>query len=549
MVRALLIATLMFISARPAAFGQELGTLHIKVAVVDNDRKPTPVPRHALLISDNPTTAPPRQVITALDGSATVRLRPGNYTVESDRSVVFQGRAYEWIQMVDIRSGGDAVLELTADNAEIGPPTAADAGASSLAADPSFLLPQWENSVVAVWTPGSRASGFLIDPRGLVATSQRVIGTATSVEVQLSPAIKVAARLLAADPERDVAILWIAPAVVASVRPVPLGCAPAAPPVVVDGQELFAIGASVREQKAMTSGTVSHVDPHAIVADFRLAPGSTGGPVFAADGSMVGITSIVDDTNDSRGADSRVVRLDDVCEVVATMENESKDVAPPEATHRPVDPVRPFPVAALKEAAQRRAGSLNPYQLSASDFDVAFVTPVLVYAAQYPPTPVRVGERGKSPRAPDPTPARVRPQIDFGRWSDYVVDVPPVLLIRVTPKLVEGFWTTVARGAARTQGVNLPAIKRVKSGFSRMRVLCGDVEVTPIHPFTLEQRVAENTFVEGLYAFEPGALGPHCGAVKLVLYSEKEPDTGDTRAVDPKVIEQIWQDFAPYRGL
>jgi hypothetical protein len=35
--------------------------------------------------------------------------------------------------------------------------------------------------------------------------------------------------------------------------------------------------------------------------------------------------------------------------------------------------------------------------------------------------------------------------------------------------------------------------------------------------------------------------------VKLVLYSEKEPAKGDTRLVDPKVLQQIWQDFAPYR--
>jgi hypothetical protein len=49
--------------------------------------------------------------------------------------------------------------------------------------------------------------------------------------------------------------------------------------------------------------------------------------------------------------------------------------------------------------------------------------------------------------------------------------------------------------------------------------------------------------------FDPGALGPQCGTVKLVLYSEKEPEKGETRIVDPKVLQQIWQDFAPYRAL
>jgi hypothetical protein len=115
---------------------------------------------------------------------------------------------------------------------------------------------------------------------------------------------------------------------------------------------------------------------------------------------------------------------------------------------------------------------------------------------------------------------------------------------------VEGFWTKVARGAARTQGVSLPPIKHFTSGFSRMRAFCGDAEATPIHPFRLEQRIGESEAIyEGLYVFDPAALGPHCASVKLVLYSEKEPQKGDTRVVDPGVLQQVWQDFAPYRSL
>ena len=110
----------------------------------------------------------------------------------------------------------------------------------------------------------------------------------------------------------------------------------------------------------------------------------------------------------------------------------------------------------------------------------------------------------------------MRPLLDFSNWSDYVADVPPVLLVRVTPRLVEGFWTKVARGAAQTQGVSMPPIKRLKSGFSRMRAFCGDAEVTPIHPFKLEHSVDETDAIyEGLYVFDPGALGPQCGTVKL----------------------------------
>jgi hypothetical protein len=81
-----------------------------------------------------------------------------------------------------------------------------------------------------------------------------------------------------------------------------------------------------------------------------------------------------------------------------------------------------------------------------------------------------------------------------------------------------------------------------------MGAFCGDDEVKPIHRFTLEQRDSESDAIdEGLYVFDPGALGPHCGTVKFVMYSEKERSKSDTRVVAPKVLQQIWQDLAPWR--
>jgi hypothetical protein len=110
--------------------------------------------------------------------------------------------------------------------------------------------------------------------------------------------------------------------------------------------------------------------------------------------------------------------------------------------------------------------------------------------------------------------------------------------------MAESFWAKVARGAAYTQGMALPALKRLKSGFERLQAFCGRTEVTPIHPFKLEQRVSETDAIhEGLYVFDPAALGPECRTVTLVLYSEKEPAKADLRVIDPKILQQIWRDF------
>ena len=338
--------------------------------------------------------------------------------------------------------------------------------------------------------------------------------------MQLSRSIKVAGTVVEADRQRDIAVVRINPTVMASITPVPLGCPRSSTPPVARGQEIFALAAPLRQEKGWTPGTVSRVDAQAIASDLTLATGGTGGPVFTASGDLVGLTSLPDERDEPRRGATRVVRIDGACELVAAAAKKVKDAPAPSETHLPVEPAEPAPIAAFKDAVKRRAGSLKPYQMAASEFDVAFITPVLNFAAQS------------------------QPNQNFSNWSDYVADIPPVLFVRVTPKMAESFWAKVARGAAYTQGMALPALKRLKSGFQRLQAFCGRTEVTPIHPFKLELRVSETDAVyEGLYVFDPAALGPGCSTVTLVLYSEKEPAKADTRVIDPKILQQIWRDF------
>jgi len=536
MVRALVFLAVAFAAPRPL-LAQAQSVLHIKIVLSDADGKTTPVPGHALLISDNPATSAPRLIRTGVDGTADVRLRPGNYTIESDRPVTFRGKGYQWTQTLDIKAGRDATLLLTANNAEVAaaaPETSPSAPA--LEADPVFLLPRWQDSVVGLWTPSTHASAFVIDAKGLLATNQKAVGTATSVEVQLTPAVKVAARVLAADAGRDVAVLWVDPQAIASTKPVPLGCVQQTPTVaaVRYAGQVFAIGAPFRQPKDMTPGTTS---------DLVIPDGSDGGPVFTAEGTFVGITSTADKTENTRRGRTSVRRQSDACEVVADAEKKMAGAMPPSGVHLPIEPDWTLPDEAFKDAAQRRVGSLSPYQVSSQSFDVAFITPIMIFGSRYQAE--QLSRRNQGARRSEPI--LVSRLLDFGGWSDYMEDVPPVLAIRVTPRMVEGFWQSVARGAAYTQGAAIPAFKHAKSGFARLRAYCGDNEVTPIHPFMLEQRTPTgDAITEGLYVFDPGAFGPQCGSVKMVLFSEKEPEKPETRVIEPGVIQRISQDFAPY---
>jgi len=504
---------------------QTMGVLRITVTLVDADGRVVPVPRHALLVSDNPPTATPRRVLTGLDGTVTVRVPPGNYTVESDRPLAFQGREYGWTQTLDVAAGPDTVLALSAEAAEAGPITAASAPPAGRGADISDALVLWQDSVVALWTPTTTASGVVVDARGLVVTNQQVVGTATAVEVQLTRELKVRGRVLAADRASDVAVVWIDPAALGTVKPVPLGCGQAGATPLVNGQEVVALGVPPGQALRVTYGAVSRVASRTMIADLSPARGSAGGPVFAAGGRLVGLTSFIEAKEGNPDEESRVVRADAVCDVVAAAAPKMAGATPPDGARLPVEPSRALPDEALAAAAKLRAGSLSPYQASSTGFDIAFLTPVQAYAG-------------------------TRATMDFGNWHDYVAGLPPVLLVRVTPKREEGFWTRVARGLVMTQGVALPPITRFVSGFTRLRALCGSAEVTPIHPFLLERRVSETDAIyEGLYVFDPGAFGPHCGTVTLELFSDKAPATADPAVIDPGVVQQIWRDFATLRTL
>ena len=523
-----------------AAQGQSV--LRITVTLLDEAGAAAPVSRHVLLVSDNPATREPRRILTEANGTADLRLPPGSYIVESDRPVVLRGQAYQWTQLVDVVAGRDATLALTAENARLVPLMAALSAADRAAPAPDspLLLEKWQQSVVAVWSPTSRGSGFLVDARGLIATDRHVVGSATSVAVQVSPTVKVPARVLSAEASRDVAILWVDPGVVASRPAVPLLCPPAAAPALEDGEEIATLAAPLRTAADMVRGEVTVLHPRAIETDLRLLFGSAGGPVFNEAGAVVGLTSVAEaDAN----RDVAVVRAITICAALSDSRSKMSGMTPPEPTPLPTEPTRPLPADAASGFTRNTAAAIDPPVASSSDFDVAFLTPPVLSAAQERAD--RTG--GRSPRAPE-VEARLGRLTDFGAWAEYFDDLPPVLIVRVTPKLVEGFWKRLAREAARTQGADLPAFKDFTTSFLGLRASCGGAEIVPIHPFVLDHRVSEKDVIrEGLYVFDPAAFESSCGPVTLSLYSTKAPKKPDVVTIDAKVMARIRQDFASGR--
>ena len=526
-MRLTLVAALLL--AIPASSGQQAASiLRVRVALRDASQALVPVARHLLLVSDNPATREPRRLMTGADGTATVTLPPGSYTVESDRPVPFLGSAYQWTQMIDLPAGREAVLELTNENAET---VSMPADAAAPRVEPLSLLTKWQPSLVAIWSPTGRATGFVVDARGLIATDQAAIGRATQVAVQLSPVRKVTGRVLVSDADRGVAFVHVNPEIVANVPPVPV-CAGAAPPF-DDGQDVVALTMPLRGPIDAVDGEVTTLGARAVETDLRLTFGGAGGPALNADGVVIGMTSLPPVVDPRRVRDPIIIRMPVFCDALAAARDAVVAAIAPEASELPVEPATPANAAPVK------ASSTPPPVIPSSEFEVTLITPPAVQRgldrAEW-----TGGAGGRTPEAE----ARLGRITDFGTWSDYFADNPRVLIVRVTPKLVEGFWRRLAREAARTQGAELPPLKAFAGSFARLTLTCGARPVAPIHPFVLEHRLPDSaTLREGLYVFDPATITPQCGEVTLLIYADKEPQRPSTLTIPPEILAQLHKDF------
>lgn len=88
-----------------------------------------------------------------------------------------------------------------------------------------------------------------------------------------------------------------------------------------------------------------------------------------------------------------------------------------------------------------------------------------------------------------------------------------------------------------------------------MALSCGGKEVQPIHPGKIARVVdvknrlinATDATYEGLYTFPADAISPNCGQVALDIYSEKDVLKAKVKELNPKTVNRVWEDFAPFR--
>lgn len=550
------VAILALLASAPTPAQEPSATLQVRAILVDKDLIQRPVPHLALRFSRlEESNAPPTEVKTGFDGAASLQMKPGKYRLSSPEGIEFQGHRYTWDLEITV-SGPNQTIELSNDNAKV-----AEAAASAPVRktdELTALFQKYQDSVVTVWSEIGHGTGFIVDPSGLVVTNQHVIGPSELISVQFDRKRKVAAKLLAFSPAKDVAVIWanLSPfheALVAPIARVDNGQA-----TVIEGERVFTIGSPLSQRKILTTGIVSKVEARVIISDININPGNSGGPLFNSLGQVVGITTFGEHEGSGPGV-AGIVRIEEIFAVLDQARKKMGDATLPGPRLLPVEPMDSYPLDSLKELIQEEKFDRKPYIFSEGGFDVALATPVLSY---------RMLERGKIAAAKEKA-KRTRknesavkntfePLQDLRGWAEYAGAYRPVLLIQAQPQLRETFWSAFGRGlAASSGGYAGPARMKFKTDFYRMKLLCGDKEVEPIQPGKAAAvadvhnyfiNVTDATYV-GLYSYPADAISPTCGRVVLELYSEKEPDRPTVKTLDNKTVERIWSDFQPYLNM
>jgi len=537
-----LLVGLLFVSATQAQ--PNLVKVRVRVILVDHDLNQKVVPFFVVSLKGGAKAA---EVKTSLEGTAEAHLPPGRYTVSTPKAAELGSRRFSWNIPVSL-SGAEQNIDLSNDNAKVEETVAPVPSVKPASNDLTEQFKRLKNSVVTVKSESGHGTGFFVDGKGLILTNQHVVGNSEYVAVQFDRTHKIAAKLIAADAQKDVALLFVDMAALPGASSAPLYRAGAGSIPVQEGERVFTIGSPLSLDKIITTGIVSKVEPHTIMSDININPGNSGGPLFNAAGQVIGLTTFGTRGESGPGV-SGIVRI---AEALALLDQNRSKISgtPPPSTLLPVEPLTPYPIEGLKEALRAEKYDARPYYFAVGDFNIALSTPPLDYREQEETRLQAEREHNKRGKKQQNASQETVDSDSPKEWEEEAGAHPAVFAIYVMPKAKEGFGSALGRSF----NVNSAAKLKFKTDFQKMRLFCGDKEVQPIHPGKVPVMVSvrnravkmEDSTYKGVYLYSPDAVNPACGQVKLEIYSSKGDDP-TVKAFEEKTVQHVWADFDAFR--
>src|SRR5437899_276393 len=528
-----------------AAFAQpNLVRVRVRVILVDQELSQKPVPFFLVSLKSGGKAA---EVKTSLEGTAEVQLPPGRYTVSSPKPAELSGKRFYWNLQVTL-SSGEQNIDLTNENAKVEETAAPASPAKAATNDLTEHFKRLKNSVVTVRSESGHGSGFFVDAKGLILTNQHVVANSEYLAVQFDRTHKVAAKLIAADPQKDVALLSVNIAALPNASSAPLYRAGPGRTPVQEGERVFTIGSPLSLDKIITTGIVSKVEPHTIMSDININPGNSGGPLFNAAGQVIGLTTFGTRGDGGPGV-SGTVRIEEALALLDQNRANAKGTPPPGAL-LPVEPLIPYPIEGLKEALRAEKYDSRPYYFAVGDFNIALSTPPLDYREREEARLQAERERKKRNKKEQSAAENSGDSDAPKEWEGEAGAHPAVFAIYVMPKAKEGLGSAFGRSFS----LNSAAKLKFKTDFQAMKLFCGDKEVLPIHPgkvpvtVSIQNRLVkmDDSTYKGIYVYSPDSVNPDCGQVKLEIYSSKGAEP-TVKAFDEKTVQHVWADFGAFR--
>jgi len=183
----------------------------------------------------------------------------------------------------------------------------------------------------------AQGTGWIYDNDGHIVTNNHVAGDALTMTVYFSNGMWAPAKLVAADPSADLAVIQVTPPQGVAWKPLPL----ATPNSLRVGFSVAAIGSPFGLQETMTAGIVSALGrsfptgsegdgsstyslPDVIQTDTAINPGNSGGPLLNLQGQVVGVNFAINSTSGSNSGVGFAIPISVVQKVVPALITDGK---------------------------------------------------------------------------------------------------------------------------------------------------------------------------------------------------------------------------------
>lgn len=449
-------------------------------------------------------------------------------------------------------------------------------------ADPAFsqrriseeglIFRRIRDGVATVFASGGHGTGFVIDSLGLVLTNAHVIGDKYRIRVKFDDSTRVDAVFLASDPKRDIAIIRVNPAVLVG-RPV-LPLAVPSDTMVFEGERVMAIGSPLNQEKVMTTGIVSKIEPTAVISDVNINPGNSGGPLVNLDGAVIAINTFGDFSERGPGVSGSVL-ITEAFSTIAAARAAMDSVKVPSTRRLPVAPRGMFPIDSLQVAAGAKKFDTAPYyvhdRISTGKFEVVVSTPIFaawrLYSFEVALAKQTKKREAKGRVSDDQS---LDPLSEMREWMRYTGSgFPPLVTLEFTPKVGETAGSMFgnflgAAAAGYSGGYHRGSHKmEFKADFKDVRIFRDSVEVEDVARFRIMQPMAfsKSTWSADYFGADQARTGifqctadwfapqgDSWPAIRVEVASVEKPDKPYVFELPKSTVKRIWADFGAYRA-